>query len=229
MELRVEKIFDILTPFIALPAGQKIHTIDWSQKPHRNLFKKNGKERVILSFSEEIYFGQTLITDQLWKAVMNKEFSSSKDANLPISGISYSEVLRFIQLINDKCNTKFRLPTEKEYLYACLCNYEEQIGTIIDSSCWYAGNSENKIHAVSSKLSGHLQLADLLGNLYQYLEADITSIHDKECVYRGACWATDKLWVDQDYCFKTSISSKEKTVGFRLVIDNKMKEIISSP
>ncbi len=211
-------IGDSTLHFQMLPKGYLTYEIDWSKKPHRNQFVKKGKSLVEIDIRKDIWLGETLVTQRVWTEIMAANPSKFRGDNKPVESVSYNEIEVFMDKLNTATGQQFRLPTESEFLYVCVLNYDDAFFDTIEDFVWFEKNSNKQTQPVKTKNVGNLHFSDVLGNLYHILAADMTTVRADTCVYRGACWATHKLWVDKDYAMTMSKERKDNTIGFRLVL-----------
>jgi hypothetical protein len=212
------KIKDNLLNFHKLPYGQISYEIDWKLKPHRNQFIKRTKTRINISIEKDIWICETLTTQKLWEDIMTTNPSNFKGENKPIENISYNDISIFFHRLNTLTNQNFRLLKESEFNYACILNYEDEFNDKLEDIIWFENNSNNKTQPISSKPLGRLNLSDLLGNLNHFVDNDITSLSAEKCLYKGASWATQRLWVDKDYSLIIDKKDKNSTIGFRIAL-----------
>lgn len=212
-------IQDNLVNFQPLPPGQLLYVVDWNRKPHRNQFIRKGSVQSDIRLPEPIWISETLVTQQLWAAIMGNNPAKFKNDRKPVENISYHDIADFINRLNNVSERRFRLPTESEFIYACTLNYDEHFSEKLADQVWFEKNSNQQTQPVSSKLPGKLSIHDLLGNLYQFVEHDITQVPANKCLYKGACWATEALWVDKDYVMTINKNTRNDTIGFRLVME----------
>ncbi len=118
-----------------------------------------------------MYAGQCEVTrEQYLKVcpdlnVTNVErWSTSPGDNLPVDGLSYDDVRRFLS------RTGLRLLTETEWMAACSAgdSGEHWTGRRIDDIAWYQGNSGARLHAVGEKRPNGLGLFDMIGNVSEW-------------------------------------------------------------
>jgi formylglycine-generating enzyme required for sulfatase activity len=122
--------------------------------------------------------GETEVTQELWQAVMGKNPSSSKDANiphLPVESVSWKDCQRFIKKLNKLTNKSFRLPTEAEWEFAARGGnmsqgYKYAGSNQIDEVAWYTDNSHSQNHVVKTKKPNELGLYDMTGNVSEWCE-----------------------------------------------------------
>ena len=209
---------DNILNFHKLPYGQINYEIDWSLKPHRNQFIKRKKEKISICIEKDIWICETLTTQKLWEDIMTTNPSKFKGENKPIENISYHDIVYFLHELNNKTNQHFRLLKESEFNYACILNYEDGFNDKLNDYIWFEQNSNNHTQPISSKPPGKLNLSDLLGNLYHFVDNDITRLPVEKCLYKGASWATQRLWVDKDYALVCNKKDKNNTIGFRMAL-----------
>jgi len=127
--------------------------------------------------------------------------------------VSWDDCQEFIKKLNrNEDSTKYRLPTEAEWEYACragtttaFCSgeivSEEGFDPNLDKVGWYDQNSEKKTHPVAQKQPNAWGLYDMHGNVWEWcqdLNEDylLNSVNDLTCsvdaesfhVVRGGSW-----------------------------------------
>ena len=251
-------IFSILlsiTIFLLLPNYRSTHsvTMDFSYIPpgvftmgspinemgrsinekQHNVFIKNG-----------FYIMKTEVTQKQWKAIMGNYTSHLKnDSNsYPVNNVSWVDVKEYIIRLNRiSKNEQFRLPSEKEWEYACragtntpLSNGELEVigcevGDNIDDIAWYCGNSKGSIHQVANKNPNLWGIYDMHGNVSEWCNDSYSKNHqmnseisnystdNKMKVIRGGDWNSPA-----QLCRSAKRNFKEHDyrslyVGFRLI------------
>ena len=187
---------------------------------------------------KEFYIGQTTVTQELWKAVMgendksicnigknnwygrwgvNCKLDSLVGSNKPMIGITYADCLEFITRLNNITGKNFRLPTDREWLFAANGTTVEKrdfLKTMDHQDAWFAENSENKLHDVAKKAPNQFGLYDIYGNVWE-------RVLDRE-IKRGGSFATPDnygIWPpiqgedDEERC-------SNNNTGFRLLLVN---------
>ena len=125
----------------------------------------------------------------------------------------------------------FRLPTEKEWDYACHAGaasdcYRFADGTEItestlDKVAWYKNNSDNTTHPAGQKMPNAFGLYDMHGNVWEWCEDQHDNAGSSDRVCRGGSLDNDarNCLAGNWYCFSPDF--RWGTLGFRLVADQK--------
>ena len=107
--------------------------------------------------------GETEVTQELWKAVMDSNPSFFSGTNLPVEQINWYDCQTFISKLNNLTGKNFRLPTEAEWEYAARGGnkskgYKYAGSNTFGDVAWYYGNSSSKTHSVKQKQANELGL-----------------------------------------------------------------------
>jgi len=135
--------------------------------------ERDERPRRQVTISKPFYMGATEVTQAQWTALMGKNRSVVKGANMPVHMVSWTDAVRFSQAAGKKTGRTVRLPTEAEWEYACragakgrFCFGEDDAG--LDAYGWHKGNSGGKPHAVAGKKPNAWGLYDMHGNLNEW-------------------------------------------------------------
>lgn len=116
------------------------------------------------------------VTVELWNAVMpNAEFRNIQN-NLPISNVTFNDVMTFITRLGLATNTNYRLPTEAEWEYVAgegadnrtlyAAGLNDTVG--FAQRAWYEANADGTVHPVGTLQANKLGLYDLAGNVKEW-------------------------------------------------------------
>jgi formylglycine-generating enzyme required for sulfatase activity len=121
------------------------------------------------------YIGKYAVTQFLWKQIMgiNINPSGNREDNLPVENVSWDEVQRFIERLNERTGRNYRLPTEAEWEYAARGgslsrNYMHSGSNTLDDVGWYDGNGDGTTRPVGMKQPNELGLYDMSGNVDEW-------------------------------------------------------------
>ncbi len=146
--------------------------------------------------------GRTEVTQAQWEAVMGKNPSDYKGAENPVENVSMFDCVKFLQKLNalpfvKESGLVFRLPTEKEWEYACRAGSTGNYCRLADGSevtagtlgrvAWYDDNSGHETHPVGQKEPNAFGLYDMHGNVREWCE-DLWEAGDSLRVSRGGDW-----------------------------------------
>ena len=158
------------------------------------------------------YLGETVVTNELWEAVMGIMPPGIKGYRHPVENVSWNNCQTFIHKLNEKTGMQFRLPTEAEWEYAARGgingnNYMYAGSNVLDDVGWFFDNLKSTTHEVMCKLPNSLGLYDMSGNVWEWC-ADlydknyyrispplnpINNIQGDSHVYRGGCSADSAI------------------------------------
>ena len=147
--------------------------------------------------------GKYEVTQAQWQAVMGDNPSHFKDADNPVEKVSWNDCKKFLEKLNSMPEVKasgltFRLPTEKEWEYACragstgdyckLADGTEITESTLGEVAWYVDNSGRKTHPVGQKKPNAFGLYDMHGNVWEWCE-DLYQAGNSSRVRRGGSWS----------------------------------------
>ncbi|MBE9517687.1 MAG: SUMF1/EgtB/PvdO family nonheme iron enzyme [Bacteroidetes bacterium] len=190
-----------------------------------------------VTITKPFYLGIHPVTQKEWKQIMGKNPSGFKGDNLPVEKVSWEDVQKFINKLNEKESTgRYRLPSEAEWEYAARAGTTTRYSFGDDESeledhAWYLENSENKTHPVSQKKPNPWGIYDMHGNVCEWVQdewhntyngapADGSAWEDGSSAYRVIRGGSGFL--DAGYCrsalrFTFGPGFRDRGLGFRLL------------
>jgi formylglycine-generating enzyme required for sulfatase activity len=225
--------------FVLIPAGE----FDMGSPPdEEGRYSDEGPVHHV-TIENPFYIDKYEVTQEQWRAIMGDNPSwFTGDDNLPVEQVSWDDVQDFISKLNDKeGTTKYRLPSEAEWEYACRAGTRTRYSFGDDESelgdyAWYFSNSDWQTHPVGQKKPNPWGLYDMHGNVWEWVQDCVNVSYDGApadgsawvvaCTYDGAyrvvrggccissagsCRSADRYHGDQGYRY-TNLG-----FGFRLV------------
>ena len=130
-----------------------------------------------VNIGKAFYMDRYEVTQKQWRAVMGDNPSCfTGDDDLPVECVSWDDVQEFIRKLNDtEGTTKYRLPSEAEWEYACRAGTTTRYSFGDDESelgdyAWYDDNSNDKTHPVGQKKPNPWGLYDMHGNVWEWVQ-----------------------------------------------------------
>jgi type II secretory pathway predicted ATPase ExeA len=164
------------------------------------------------------FTGSRLPTDQGWGREKR-----------PVINVSWEDAEAYAKWLSKATGKRYRLPTEAEWMYTATSGGKDEqwAGTSreeeLSDYAWYSSNSDGKTQPVGKKKANGLQLHDMSGNVWEWVQDcyDKGSDEDKcvSRVIRGGAWfdfpgnlrTSLRLWDHAVY--------RVNYLGFRLVQD----------
>lgn len=154
--------------------------------------------------------GETEVTWELWRAVMERPSTPLHLPKKPLNGMGWDDCQEFITKLNSLTGRQFRLPTEAEWEYAARGGnksqgYKYAGSNTIGDVAWYSRNSSQQIHEVATKAPNELGLYDMSGNVHEWCNDwydrsyyssspssnPIGPTSGVYRVFRGGCWSLE--------------------------------------
>jgi formylglycine-generating enzyme required for sulfatase activity len=126
---------------------------------------------------DDYYICDTVITQELWKAVMGRNFPllSFVGDLLPVNNLTWEESYQFINKLSALTNRNYHLPSEAQWEYAA-------IGGKKSLGFKHAGSDDlkkvgwanvNELKPVAQLMPNELGLYDMSGNCYEFCEDNL--------------------------------------------------------
>lgn len=163
----------------------------------------------------DFMIGETLVTQELWKAVMGNSLWKAvmginpshfkRDGSRPVECVSWDDCQKFITKLNQLTGQFFRLPYEAEWEYAARGGNKSKGYKYAGSNdeyavAWVDYNSEKKTHPVKTKKPNELGIYDMSGNVWEWCQDKYSEDYESPRngtfrVLRGGSWNLNARFV----------------------------------
>lgn len=173
--------------FVKIPPGTF-----YMGSPQNEPGRERDEKRHLVKLTRGFYMATTEVTQTQWFKIMgyNPSAFNQCGGNCPVERVSWDQSQEFLTKLNKlERTTKYRLPTEAEWEYACRAGtqtalYSGDISSVdcsvesnLDRVAWYCGNSgvRNpvsvlKSHPVGLKEPNGWGLYDMHGNVQEWVQ-----------------------------------------------------------
>jgi len=189
-----ETLGKIEADLVRIPAGTLAAGFR-SRKSYETL-KKDPPVKI-----ESFFLDKHEVTQEEWAAVMGDRPSSWRyDPQLPVTDISWPEVNRFVDRLNQaKATSVFRLATAEEWEFACRAGEQGHVRAqaneaTLNQYAWWGKNSQGHVHPVMTRKPNAWGLYDMLGNVAEWCSSESDTKSDPPLrVTAGANFADENL------------------------------------
>jgi formylglycine-generating enzyme required for sulfatase activity len=226
--------------FVYIPAGRFI-----MGSPPDEIGRNEFEIQHEVVLSRGFYLQATEVTQAQWQSVMQINPSEYKGDDLPIHNVSWIDGKKFIKRLNQlEGDTKYRLPSEAEWEYACRAGSKKAFSTgaltvsgsaldpFLYRVCWYKANADKSPHKVGTKSPNAWGLYDMHGNVWEWCQdwwerwygkfsgdaitdpAGPTKGRFK--IYRGGGWFAGATYQRCASRMRAKPGSKSPGIGFRV-------------
>lgn len=126
---------------------------------------------------DDYYICDTVVTQQLWKAVMGRNFPllSFVGDLLPVNNLTWEESYQFINKLSALTNRNYHLPSEAQWEYAAIggkksLGYKHAGSDDLKKVGWA---NVNELKPVAQLMPNELDLYDMSGNCYEFCEDNL--------------------------------------------------------
>lgn len=145
--------------FVLIPSGRFAMGSPANEREHR---RDETLHQVTLT--KPFYMSATEVTQEQWVAIMGASPSHFHGRNLPVESVTWFEVQEFLRRLNQRQGSRFRLPTEAEWEFACRAGStgEDQLSTKIAN---FDGRAPMSVASFPANAWG---LYDMHGNAWEW-------------------------------------------------------------
>jgi eukaryotic-like serine/threonine-protein kinase len=180
---------------------------------------------------QPFYLGAHPISQIQFISLMNKNPSAHRQKNLPVEQVNYFDAVQYCELLSEKANREYRLPTEAEWEYACRAgatsNYHT--GSTINSDACCFDRHQKEIEGFptidSSIAPNAYGLFDMHGNVWEWIN-DCWHENYRGAPRDGSAWISENLldsrvirggsWRDSAVlCRSGSRRNRDPRMGYR--------------
>ncbi|MFZ2642079.1 MAG: SUMF1/EgtB/PvdO family nonheme iron enzyme, partial [Verrucomicrobiia bacterium] len=126
-----------------------------------------------VTITRPFYMSATEVTQTQFAAVMRRNPSYYKGANLPVEHVTWNDAVEFCRRLSFMDSRAYRLPTETEWEYACRAGsddrfYSGENDADLFKAAWVGSVSNSRTHPVATLAPNRFGLFDMLGNVYEW-------------------------------------------------------------
>jgi cysteine-rich repeat protein len=161
-----------------------------SDSPYATHFEN----QILIDIDHEFWISKYEITQAQWIDIVGSNPSIISDSDdlgrIPVNSISWYEAKEFINLLNQRSDNYYRLPTEVEWEYVARANSttEWSFGDDPSNISAYVWMNDPKPRNIGLTLPNSFGVYDMYGNAYEWVEDSYELVKDPD---QGACPSTD--------------------------------------
>jgi formylglycine-generating enzyme required for sulfatase activity len=192
-----------------------------------------------VTIAKDFYMQTTEVTQRQWEYLMRtKPFSFSGSPEVPVEGVSWNEVQKFLEKLNATAKEQMKarkaaLPTEVQWEYACRAGKPARYSfgddeAQLEEYGWFTRNSGKGPQPVGRKLPNAWGLFDMHGNVSEWCQdayasdpakaAAAEAIEDSPRSIRGGSWNDRGVNCRSGSRDKDLPTKGSMFVGFRTVL-----------
>ncbi len=195
----------------------------------------------------DYYISETLVTQELWEAVMEGENPSYfHDPKRPVERVSWNDCQTFIARLSLMVGQLFSMPTEAQWEYAARggiysLGYKYAGSNTVGDVAWYTVNAFDGLqssnpnygpHVVATKMPNELGIYDMSGNVHEWCHDWSSSTYYSESpaenpkgpssgikrIVRGGCYFSSDRACRVSSRSDAAPSTTGSNVGFRIAL-----------
>jgi formylglycine-generating enzyme required for sulfatase activity len=189
-----------------------------------------------VTISQPFYLETYAVTQGQWEAVMGANPSEFRGGrNLPVEQVSWEDAQELIRRLNaQEGGTRYRLPTEAEWEYACRAGSQLAYSfgddpAQLDTYGWYSLNSGGMTHPVGQRRPNAWGLYDMHGNVWEWMQDRYGNYapdpvtdpqgpaSGSDRVIRGGSWSRDAGLCRSAFRYFAEPGGRFVYLGFRLL------------
>ena len=224
--------------FIEIAAGQ----FDMGSLPEETGHLPSEGPQHNVTLTTAFYMQVTEVTQRQWREVMGENpsvFASFNCDECPVDSVSWDDAQEFIRLINQRCEGRYRLPTEAEWEFSARAGtttayyFSDQpvLADDLDANLYYDENSGSRSQRVAQKQGNAWGLYDMHGNVAEWVSdwyagyADMAATdptglsYGTERVVRGCSYLCSENELRAAYRASRTPDSAHVDLGLRLVLE----------
>jgi formylglycine-generating enzyme required for sulfatase activity len=184
---------------------------------------------------EDFWLGVNPVTQGQWEAVMGDNPAHfRRGPDYPVECVDLIDIDMFLEKLRARTKRAYRLPTEREWEYACRAGSAGDRYGDLDAVAWHSGNAGETTHPVGQKLPNAFELCDMLGNVYEWCADWFWQYpaiepfnpwgrYDNDPEYakviRGGCFRAGAWAARAPWRYWQDPAERSMDVGFRLALD----------
>lgn len=186
---------------------------------------------------DDYYMGKYEVNQRQWWKVMGRQPSHfNRCPECPVENVSWNDVSKFLEKLNQNKGTNYRLPSEAEWEYAARSGgkSDKWAGTSDESKlgeiAWHGTNSKSLTHPLGEKGPNGLEIYDMTGNVSEWVSDWYLDDYYKRSpndnpagpligsyrVFRGGSFYNEPKYMTNSFRFSAGPEYKDRAIGFRL-------------